>query len=97
MLFFLEGNYESAAEDFAVAVEFDKEQADLFYYHGLALYHIGELTEAIQAFNECTKSRSNRPEVLRIHAQVVSYFFLISSRFDDCICGLNLSFKMFSI
>ena len=71
-LFFLEGNYEQAAEDFDLAADKEgDEKPDLHYYHGLSLYHTGRLGEAIEAFHKCTRSRSTRPEVLRIHAQVL--------------------------
>ena len=58
---------------------------DLFYYHGLALYHIGQLGAAISAFAECTKSRSSRPEVLRIHAQALKE----AGKFDEAALVLN--------
>lgn len=90
-LFFLDGNYEKAAEDFKIAVKYANIEAkskpiqelqevqrvqELYYYLGLSCYHSGRLLEAIQAFDECGMI-STQPDVLRIHAQALKVCLFI--------------------
>ena len=93
-LFFLDGNYEKAAEDFKIAVKYANIEAkskpiqelqevqrvqELYYYLGLSCYHSGRLLEAIKAFDECGMI-STQPDVLRIHAQALKVCLFICSK-----------------
>ena len=84
-LFFLDGNYEKAADDFKIAVKYASIEAkskhtqelheyqrvqELNYYLGLSCYHSGRLIEAIKAFDECSAMSTNS-DVFRIHAQAL--------------------------
>lgn len=85
-----QGDAEGAIRELQVAVKKHKEDADAWYFLGLALNHNNNAKQARKAFEEAVKLR---PDVANIHTGL-AFALMLSNKFNDSLREANRALSL---